>query len=189
MLSKDRRQQSEVRSQEKRRHLCGKVSLCLILCFLFYPLWQSPARAEIIDRVVAYVDQTAITLSEFREASLRMKEKLSNLSDEEVINSMINRIVLIKEARKLRFEASTDDDLLKEYVDFKIRSLIIIKEDAINGFYRGHPEEFKGRDYLSVRDEIEQYLIAEEANRQLKRLVEELREKVEIRIQLQPSGL
>jgi hypothetical protein len=118
-----------------------------------------------------------------------MKERLSDLSDEEVINSMINRIVLIKEAKKLRFEASTDDDLLKEYVDFKIRSLILIKEEAINEFYREHADGFKGQDYLSVRDEIEHYLTEEETNRELKKHLAELREKAEIRIQLQPSGL
>jgi hypothetical protein len=134
--------------------------------------------------VIAYVDDTAITLSEFQENYIKMKETVTDITEEDVINSMINRLLLIKEAKKMKLEAPTDDELLKEYIDIKIGSLILIKEDAISQFYMEHMNEFKGRDYLSVRDEIEKYLFELETNRQLKMHLDELRGNTEVKVQL-----
>ena len=143
--------------------------------------------AEILNRVVAYVDDTAITLLEFNEFRMKMKETASSVTDEEVINSMINRQLLFKEARKMRLEAATKDDLLKDYIDIKIKTAIIIKEADIERFYSEHLEEFKGRSFSSVRDEIDKYLFELEVNRQLKKHLEDLRTWAEIKIQLENS--
>jgi hypothetical protein len=141
-------------------------------------------HAEIIDRAVAYVDDTAITLSEFLENYIKIKKTVTDITEQDVINSMINRLLLIKEAKRMKLESPTDDELLRDYIDIKISSLIHIKEDAINQFYMEHINEFKGKDYLSVRDEIEKYLFEMETNRQLKRHIEELRTNAEVKIQL-----
>jgi hypothetical protein len=134
--------------------------------------------------VVAYIDDTAITLSEFQENYLKMRKTVENITKEEVINSMINRLLLIKEAKRMRLEAPTDDELLKDYIDIKIKSLILIKEEIIQEFYNKHINEFKGKDFLTVRDDIEKYLFEMETNKQLKIHLEELRANAEIRIQL-----
>lgn len=147
-------------------------------------LYCSKSYAELIDRVVAYVDDTAITLSEFEENYEKMKKTTADIKEEDVINSMINRLLLLKEAKKMKLEALTDDELLKDYIDIKIGSSILIKEDAISLFYSEHINEFKGRDYLSVRDDIEKYLFELEINKQLKKHLEELRANAEVKIQL-----
>lgn len=159
-------------------------SYFLFLFLISYFLLPICGYAEVIDRAVAYVDDTAITLSEFQENYIKMKKTVTDITEEDVINSMINRLLLIKEAKKMKLEAPTDDELLKDYIDIKIGSLILIKEDAINRFYMEHTNEFKGRDYLSVRDEIEKYLFELETNRQLKRHLEELRNHAEVKVQL-----
>ncbi|MBI5212666.1 MAG: hypothetical protein HY957_04755 [Nitrospirae bacterium] len=133
--------------------------------------------------MVAYVDETAVTLSELRDYYLEAK-KTANITEEEALNSMINRLLLLKEARAMKLEAQTDDELLKDYIDIKIGSLILIKEDAVISFYNEHLKEFKGKDYLTVRDTIEKYLFEAEINRQLKKHIEELRTNSEVRIRL-----
>jgi len=155
----------------------------IVLLATGYWLLATIACAEVIDRVVAYVDDTAITLSEFQENYIKMKKTVTDITERDVIDSMINRLLLIKEAKKMKLEAPTDEELLKDYIDIKISSLILIKEDAISQFYAEHMNEFKGRDYLSVRDEIEKYLFELETNKQLKRHLEELRANAEVKIQ------
>lgn len=170
-----------------RLRLRRRFNVLFALSFLFFTFTSTSTLtcfSEIIDRVVAYVNDTAITLSEFHENYIKMKENVADITEEDVINSMINQLLLIKEAKRMKLEAPTDDELLEDYIDIKIRSLILIKEDEINRFYMDHIKEFKGRDYLSVRDEIEKYLFELETNKQLKRHLEELRAKAEVKIQL-----
>lgn len=181
MHSKNWSQGSGVRSQAKNILHRKWVIVLLATC---YWLLATIACAEVIDRVVAYVDDTAITLSEFQENYIKMKKTVADIKKEDVINSMINRLLLLKEAKRMKLDALTDNELLKDYIDIKIGSSILIKEDAISLFYFEHINEFKGRDYLSVRDEIEKYLFELEINKQLKKHLEELRANAEVKMQL-----
>ncbi len=156
----------------------------MLLCSAIVLLFRSISSAEVIDRVVAYVDDTAITLSEFRESRVKMKESVDSITDEEVINSMINRILLLKEAKKMRLEAANADDTIAYYIDIKIKSSIIIREDVILKFYNENISEFGSMDYLSVREEIEAYLVELETNKQIKKHLEELRKNADIVMQL-----
>lgn len=175
---------SDMRFKDRLR-LRKKFNVLFALSFLFFTFTSTfICFSEVIDRAVAYVDDTAITLSEFQENYIKMKKEAAGITEEDVINSMINRLLLIKEAKKIKLEAPTDDELLKDYIDIKIRSLIIIKEDAVKQFYMEHINEFRGRDYLSVRDEIENYLFEMQTNRQLKRHLEDLRANADIKINI-----
>ncbi len=140
--------------------------------------------AELIDRIVAYVDDQAITYSEFRDRYARMKEAVPGITEDEAVNSMINTLLLLDQARQMRLEAVSDDDLVKEYVDIKIKSGVFIKEEVLVDYYNKHKEEFRGRDYLTVREIIEKYLTELETNKRLKEHLGELRKKTNIVIQL-----
>jgi len=140
--------------------------------------------AELVDRVVAYVDDRAITYSEFRDKYNKMREVVPGISEAETINSMINTLLLLEQARKMRLESISDDDLVKEYIDIRIKSRIFIKEEQLTAYFNEHKKDFGGRDYLSVRDEIEKYLSELEINRQLKNHIEELKQKSNIVIRL-----
>jgi len=148
-------------------------ALCSLLC------------AEIKDRVVAFVDDTAITLSEFEEQYLKSLKVTPEITKEEVLNAMVNRLLLLREAKKNRLEAPSDDELLKEYIDIKIRTFIRIKEEEVLDFYQKHIEDFQGKEFETVREEIENYLTEAELNRLLKVHIDELRKKAYIKIQLQ----
>jgi hypothetical protein len=94
---------------------------------------------------------------------------------------------MLREARKIRLEAPSEDELLKEYVDMKIKALIRIKEEEIQDFYNKNKENFEGKELEDVRDSIENYLVEKEVNERLKTHISELRGKTCVQIQLKPE--
>jgi hypothetical protein len=81
-------------------------------------------------------------------------------------------------------EAPSEEDLLKEYVDLKIKAFIRIKEDEIKAFHDEHIANFEGRELDEVRDDIENYLSEKELNLRLKAHISELRDSACIKVQL-----
>jgi len=141
--------------------------------------------AEIRDQVVAFIDDQAITLSEFDEQYGSTRKLFPDISKAEVMNTMINRLLLLREARHYRIEAPTKDDLIKEYIDLKIRAFIRVGEDDIEHFYQENKAKFSGKDYEDVREEIERYLTDKELNEKLRVMLKELRGKAYIKVFLQ----
>jgi hypothetical protein len=137
------------------------------------------------DRVVAFVDNIAITLSEFEEEYSKSLKATPGATKEEVLNAMVNRVLLLREAKKIKLEEPTDDALLREYIDLKLRTFVKIKEKDVLDFYKNHNEDFQGKELDIVREEIENYLLEAELNHLLKAHIEELRKKAYIRIQLE----
>lgn len=155
----------------------------LIPFFLVISHW-SPVTGEIRDRVVAFVDNTAITLTELEMTYADTIKITPKVTKDEVLNTMVNRILILREAKKIRLEAPSEEKLLKEYIDLKIRAFIRIKEEELLDFYNKHLTDFKGREFESVREEIENYLIENKLNQRLKSHIDELKEKVSVKIQL-----
>ncbi|MGB9715307.1 MAG: hypothetical protein ACPL1G_02670 [Thermodesulfovibrionales bacterium] len=139
--------------------------------------------AGIKDRVVAFVDNIAITSSELDEVYSESIKLNPEITKEDVLNSMINRILLLREAKKLHLNAPSDDEVLKEYISLKMRPHI--KEEDISDFYHKHIDDFRGKGFEAVREEIEHYLAEKELNQLLKKHIEELRKKAYIKIQLE----
>lgn len=169
---------------------CGAVSqngcmVFLFFCFLlvsFHFLLVTVSHAELVERVVAFVDDRAITLSELRETFERTKKVQPDITMSEVLNTMINRLVLLNDARRLKIEAKTDDEVFNEYVDLKVKAFIRVREEDIEDYYRANEKEFKGAVYELVRDKIEEYLTEKEINRLLKKQIAELRGKAYIKV-------
>lgn len=157
------------------------VAVALTVIFAFC---SSPS-AEIRDRVVAFMDNAAITLSELEEAYSKSLKVTPGITREEVLDTMVNRVLLLREAKKIRLEAPSEDELLKEYIDLKIRIFIKIKEEEVLDFYQKHIEDFQGKEFETVREEIENYLAEAELNRLLKMHIDELRKKAYVKIQLE----
>jgi hypothetical protein len=84
-------------------------------------------------------------------------------------------------------EAPSEDELLKEYIDLKIRAFIRIKEEELVDFYNKNNSKFEGKELEVVRDYIENYLVEHGVNQRLKVHINELREKSCIKIQLNES--
>ena len=164
--------------------MTGCLSLLLVFCsLLFAPCCQ----AELIDRVVAYVNDRAITLSELRETYERTKKMQPDISMEEVLDTTVNRLLLLSDARRLKIESRTDEETLSEYMELKVRAFIRVREEEIEGYYKKNEKEFAGAAYESVRDKIEEYLTEKEINRLLKVQIAELRAKAYVKILLDSS--
>lgn len=151
------------------------------LCSLFS---ATVSFAAISDRVIAFVDDHAITLSELEENYKTANALSRSITREEVLNTVINRVILLKEAKKYRIEAPTIDEVLKEYIDLKIRALIRVNDADIEKFYNANMQNFQGREYEDVRDEIDLYLTEKLLNERLRETLNELRNKAYIRIYL-----
>jgi len=134
--------------------------------------------------VVAFVDNSAITLSELEMTYADTIKITANVTKDEVLNTMINRLLLLREARKIGLETRSEDKLFQEYIDLKIRAFIKIKEKELLDFYNNHINDFQGKEFETVREDIENYLIENELNPRLKSHISELKEKICVKIQL-----
>jgi len=138
--------------------------------------------AGIRDRVIAFVDNQAITMSDLEEHYSSTVKLTPDITRGDVLNTMINRILLLREAKRYRIEAATQDDVMREYIDLKIKAFVRVSEDDIEKFYQEHISQFAGTDYVDAHEEIERYLTEKELNENLKAMLRELKEKAYIKI-------
>lgn len=165
------------------RKILLTVFLLLTIHFL---LFTSFSRAEIFDRIVAFVNDQAITLSELQEQCGNAKKLTPDITEEEVLNTMINRLLLLAEAKKYSIEAPSKEEILNEYIDLKVRAFIRVREKDIEEFYAANKDKFDGKNFDDVREEIEKYLTEKQLNTSLKEALKELRKNAYIKIQLKP---
>lgn len=154
----------------------------LVFCASALLPFPDPLSAELIDRVIAYVDDRAITLREFNDYYEKAASIMAEINKEDLLNTYINRILLLREAKRFRIIAPTEDELINEYIELRVRAFVRIKEEDLKDFYNSNLQEFGNQSYDSVRDKIEEYLVQRELNRLLKRHIDELRAGSYIRI-------
>ena len=164
--------------------LCSVFFFMLFVTLLLFFAFCPSLFAGIKDRVVAFVGNDAITLSELEKTFTDTLRITPNVTRDEVLNTMVNRLLLLREAKKIRLEAPSEDELFREYIDMKIRAFIRIREEELTEFYEKHLSDFQGKEFESAREEIENYLIENQLNQRLKSHINELREKTCIKIQL-----
>lgn len=153
----------------------------LALVMLFNLFSSSLFAEELIDRVVAYVDNYVITMRDFIVFSEKMKKIFPDMKNEEIVETMINRILLLKKAKEY-FSEGAENELINNYIDLKIKSTIIISENQLRNYYENNKDRFKNAPYSLIRDQIEKYLFEEELNNRLKEHIKELRKTSEIKI-------
>ena len=146
-------------------------------------------NAEVLDRVVAIVDDEIILISEVEDAYQKALDSGIDIKKGDILDSLINRMLLLKQAKRFTIEhdsaiQSTDNDnaLIKEYIERNLKSFIRIPFEEIALFYKKNMEAFKGKDFYDVREEIEAYLIEEALNKRLLMHIEELRKEAYIKI-------
>ncbi len=163
----------------KGKHWVG-VACVLAAIIFFMPVAYCHAR--VIEGVAAFVDDAAITLGELNENYEKVKKAKPDTAKEEILSTMINRLLLINEVKKMKIDAKTDEDMLNEYIDLKIRSVVRISEADVEDFYNKNPSEFKDASFEMVRGRIESYLTELEINKKLKKHIEDLKAKAYVKI-------
>lgn len=159
-----------------------RIFIAALFAFLFVLLFRGLLSAETIDRVVAYVDYEAITLREFNASYEEALRSNPGLTKEEALDAVINRFLLLRKARLLRLEARDEEELLKEYVELKVRAFIKISEQDLKAYYNKNRKEFGKLGFDESRDRIEARLRDEELNKMLRGHIEALRSKSDIRV-------
>jgi parvulin-like peptidyl-prolyl isomerase len=165
---------------------------CILLSLLVYHfLFLSFSTAEILDRVVAVVNDEIILFSEVEEAFQEANDVALEVTREEVLDGLINRILLLNQAKNIKrkhiYSVKTeieDNILINEYVEKRLKAFIRIPYTELELFYQEN-KEFFTEEFLEVRDEIEAYLIEIELNKRLSEHLEKLREEAYIRVQLE----
>ena len=188
---------------KKRKSLLKKLFIIFFLLFtVYYSLFTVHCYSEVVDRVVAIVDDEAVMLSELNSAyqrafspqgeSAEAENSKTDITQEEVLNGLINRVLLLKQAKKFSHSIQTRNDydentLIKEYIEKQLKTFIRIPFEEIEQFYEKNKEKFGSKDFYDVRDEIEELLIEKELNRRLIRHIEELRKNAYIQVQLKEN--
>jgi len=162
-----------------------KILICVLLLVAFHFFLVTDSSAAVSDRVIAFVDDQAITMSELDEQYGNSTKISPDITRGEVLETMINRILLLKEARKYRIESASAEQVMNEYIDLKIRAFIRVGEDDLEKFYEENKADFAGREFEDVRDEIDTYLTEKELNKRLKETLRKLRNDAYIRIFLE----
>lgn len=160
--------------------VCGFL---LVLAAVSHPL--PAAHAEVIDRVVAFIDDTAITQSELEATYADAVRITPGATRREVLETMINKRLLLREGLKLKFTEGNEADIIEQYINLKVKAFIRIDEEAVRKFYNENRENMGGMDYSAVRGDIERYLREMEVNRRLRDHLAELRGKSYVKVLLE----
>jgi hypothetical protein len=172
------------------------TSQLLILCLLVtcYLSLVTAVQAEVLERIVAIVNNNVILLSEYEEALEAARKSDQRVTEDAVLDEMINRILILEQAKRLSLGSTSDstenvDDnkLIKEYIDRRIKAFIHIPIDEIESDYKNNRGRFAEREFYEVKDEIEDYLVERALKRKIAEHFEELRRKAYIRIQKDPA--
>lgn len=155
------------------------LSVLLLFC-----IFSPSASAEVMDRVVAFIDNDAITLSELEDEFAKVENITPSISRAELLKNIIARRLLLREAKRLRIQAPDDAALLEKYMDLKVKAFIKIPEADMKAFYGNNRSEFGKLRFPDVKDRIEAYLREKEINRRLKKHIEKLKAASHINIQL-----
>jgi len=149
------------------------------------------ADAELIERIVAAVNDDVILLSEFKAAMRQAEENGKEVTAKEVIDGMIHNLLLLEQAKKFSFvrdagdaEPSTPDKVIKNYIDKRIKAMIYIPFRDIEAYYHNNPDKYGGRDFSDLKSEIEEYLLNRTLEIKIQEHIVELLAEARIRVQL-----
>jgi RNase P protein component len=173
-----------------------KIIIIVFLLSTGHLLFVTAVNAEVLERIVAIVNDDIILLSEFQSALQSARRSDSAVSGERVLNEMIDNILLLNEAKRFRLGASdkskkieTDNRaVIREYIDRRIKALIHIPYEDIEQYYQMNRDLYKDKEIIDVRDEIEEHLVDKQLSVNLREYIEELRRKAYIRIQLKEEN-
>lgn len=167
----------------------------IFLLLTVHCLLPAFCNSEVLERIVAIVNNNVILLSEYEEAFQAAKKSDEKVTEGQVLDEMINRLLILEQARKFRLgttensaETVSDDKIISEYVDRRIKSLIHIPIEEIESYYLHNKERFADKPFYEVKDEIDGQLVEGELKIKLAEHIEELRKKAYIRIQKDPAG-
>ena len=177
----------------------GKMRLwfsILYVAFFIILLSSNVGHSEILDRVVAIVNNDIILLTEFKKELKRVLSEWNEITDQEVLQGMIRQALILEEAKKYLMSGNYDiynlttnkkQKLIEEYIEKRIKAFIHMPFEDIEMYYQENKNNFNGKDLYGAWDEIEQIIKREKLKTKLDEHVNSLMKKAYIRIQLKTN--
>jgi hypothetical protein len=131
------------------------------------------------------VDDEAITLKDFIKFKDKITKTLPEITNEEIVEILINRKLLSKKGKELFFEGD-EEAIINNYIEFKVKSKIIITDSQIRDYYEKNKKIIGQESFTSLREQIEKYLFEKELNEKLKKLIQELKNEYDIKVNFIP---
>ncbi len=169
------------------RYTSALVTLFSVLFTISLAVTPVKAYARMIDRVVAFVDDEAITYVDLMDFINRMNSKGIKVKEKEAISTLVNRKLLIKDALRLKLEAENDDELIDKYINIKIRPFVLVREEEVRGYYNKHKEKLSGVSYQRIRRKIMKLIFEKKLNRAITARLKELRKRHVVKINYHPG--
>ena len=154
--------------------------IALAAC-IFAPV---PASGDTIDRIVAIVDSHAITERELN-AMHGLQARGGDKAD--TLEEMINRYLILREAKLLRIEGEDSDEVFGKYISLKVRTLISVTDGEARRYYWRHKNDFGSAGFDAVKGEIKAIIEDRKTAEKLSTLLKELRSKAEIIVLVGPD--
>ncbi len=158
--------------------------LILFFALFFLFLILNHSDADLINRIVALVGEDAITLADLDKKYSEERTVNTDISRRDVLDKMVDRLLIKQEAMNLKITGINNDDIIRQYIDTKIRAYIRIRNEYITQFYNENKKSFSDQDILYVGNEIERILIERETSKNVNRLINQLRKESYIKILL-----
>ncbi|MBF0541986.1 MAG: hypothetical protein HQK91_11120 [Nitrospirae bacterium] len=158
------------------------LKIIIILSAIF--IYNNISAAELIDRVVAFVDDDVITLRELDNQYENLHSKDNTVTKEMTLNTMVNQLLIEKDAVRRRITGTTKEDTINKYINLYVKSQIFIKDKDIDYYYNENINNLKGQNIKDIRDKINEILTEKQINVKLWELINNLKNKSYVKIQL-----
>ncbi|MBI5141285.1 MAG: hypothetical protein HZA20_03700 [Nitrospirae bacterium] len=146
----------------------------LMIAIMSFP--SANTCAEMIERVIASIDDTPVFLGEYIALKKQLADAGQDIPDREVIDILIDRKLMYQEARRLRFDKGEEgkpadqDAIVERYLDMFVRAFV--------GSHSNSQSELR---QLTAGDSVGD-MADDGFRRRLKEKIAELRRRYEIRI-------
>lgn len=177
------------RSNIMKRSYGNLLLICIIAISSFFP--ARAGNAELVERIVAVVNDNVILLSELKAAMRQAEEEGREVNAAELIDGIINDYLLLEQAGKFSLGRRSAGDrflspdrIINNYIDKRIKALIYIPFRDVETYYYNNLDKYGGREFSDVKSEIEAYLLEGMLEIKLQQHIDELRKDARIRVQL-----
>lgn len=169
-----------------------KRAISFFLFLLSCILSLGAADAEMLERVVAVVNEEVILLSELKNAVQLRKVQGLEAAEAEVLDEMINRGLLLEQAAKMRIQGdaesdkslTADDIIINGYIERRVKAFIHIPLKDLEDYYNDNAGSYGTKKFYEVKGEIETKLLEDVLKEKLEEHIRDLRKDSYIRVQL-----
>jgi len=158
------------------KHLAiGMLSIGMVIFIL--PVLSLAAT---VDEVVAYIDDRAITRRELDIQHSMDLKVIPSRTRVQTLEAMINTRLMLQDAQRLRLSARDDTELLRKYLDLKVRAAVMVRDRDVALYFKDNRARFGNKPFQEVKAEIRKYLEELHYNTLLKAHISTLRKSVRI---------